>query len=119
MQVEWSLFHATYTAAGVRASVPRTAGVYLLWVKLQNGRWRCFYAGQADNLERRLLDHLSASEANQCIKAHVSKYTCGFEYAEVPQQAHRDGVEKYLYDHYKPECNDRDPGGVAIQVNLP
>jgi excinuclease UvrABC nuclease subunit len=119
MQITWSAFHSLYSDAEVKAYVPRSAGVYLLWVQLKDEKWHCFYVGQADDLKRRLLEHLADSEENECIKRHVSKYVCGYKHAEIARQADRDGVEKYLYDHYKPECNQIDPGGSPIQVNLP
>jgi excinuclease UvrABC nuclease subunit len=119
MQITWSSFHSDFAEAHVRRYVPAEAGVYLLWVKLKNGKWRCFYAGQASNLEDRLLDHLSDDEDNECIKNKVSKFVCGFEYAKVSKQSDRNGIEKLLYDHYKPECNKADPGGKPTEVNLP
>jgi excinuclease UvrABC nuclease subunit len=119
MQITWSIFHSSYSESEVKRHVPRDAGVYLLWVKLKNDKWRCFYAGQAKDLEARLLEHLSDNEENECLKTNVSKYICGFEYAKVGLQRDRDGVEKFLYDHYKPECNGSDPGGEPIEVNLP
>jgi len=119
MEISWSSFHSSYSEEGVKKYVPANAGVYLLWVKLKNGKWRCFYAGQARDLERRLLDHLGDDEENECLKKHVSDYVCGYEYAEVKLQKDRDGVEKYLYDHYTPECNQIDPGGDPLTVNLP
>ena len=119
MQITWSSFHSSYTESEVKRYVPAEAGVYLLWVKLKNGKWRCFYVGQASDLKDRLLDHLSDDEENECVKNNVTNYTCGFEYAKVSKQSDRDGIEKFLYDHYKPECNKVDPGGLPIEVNLP
>lgn len=119
MQITWSPFHSTYSEAEVRRHVPSDPGVYLLWVELKNEKWLCFYAGQASSLEDRLLDHLSAEEENECIKKNVSQHICGFKYAKVARQNDRDGIEKFLYDHYKPECNKEDPGGTPIEVNLP
>jgi predicted GIY-YIG superfamily endonuclease len=118
MQITWSSFQ-NLTEENVKKYVPRDAGVYLLWVKLKNGKWRCYYAGQADDLERRLLEHLSDEEKNSCIKAKVRDHISGYEYAKVAKQSDRDGIEKFLYDHYKPECNEKDPGGEPIEVNLP
>jgi len=66
-----------------------------------------------------LLEHLSSEEENECIEKHVSKYICGFEYVKISKESDRDGIEKYLYDHYSPECNKVDPGGKGIEVNLP
>jgi excinuclease UvrABC nuclease subunit len=118
MKVEWSSFQLL-SEETVKKHVPASAGVYLLWVKLKSGKWRCYYAGQAEDLRKRLLDHLSAGEPNDCIKNNVAKYTSGLEYARVAKQADRDGAEKFLYDHFKPECNKADPGGTPIEVNTP
>lgn len=118
MRIEWSSFH-DLNEQNIRRYVPTGAGVYLLWVKLKNGKWRCYYVGQAQNLEQRLLSHLSSAESNKCVKNNVSKYISGFEYAKVGRQSDRDGIEKFLYDHYSPECNEVDPGGTPIPVNLP
>ena len=119
MKVTWLSFFTLNTEEKVKSKATESAGVYLLWVKLKNEKWRCFYAGQAKNIKQRLLDHLSDSEENECIKEKVSKYVCGFEYAIISKQDDRDGAEKYLYDHYKPKCNKVDPGGKPIEINLP
>ena len=119
MEVKWSGFFTPYSQEKVKLNATESAGIYLLWVKLKNDKWRYFYAGQAKNIKQRLLDHLSDSEENKCIKENVSKFVCGFEYAVISKQDDRDGAEKYLYDHYKPECNNVDPGGKPIEINLP
>ena len=119
MEISWSTFHTPYTESEVKKYVPTDSGVYLLWVKLESNNWRCFYVGKSDNLETRLLQHLSDEEENECIKDKVSEKICGYEYAKVSKQSDRDGIEKYLYDHYSPECNKNDPGGTPIKVNLP
>ena len=120
MKINWSAFHDKYDEENVRKYTPTKPGVYLLWVKLKEGnKWKCFYCGLADNLEDRLLDHLSDSEKNERIKEEVKKYVCGFEWAEVAKQSDREGIEKFLYDHYKPECNKVDPGGTPTEINLP
>ena len=118
-QVEWSDFN-DLTEENINASVPQKAGIYLFWVKLVNGNWKCFYVGQADNLKTRLLQHLADSEKNECIKTNVQKHICGYEYCLVGTQASRDGIEKYLYETYSPECNKISPPNVnPIEVNLP
>ena len=71
------------------------------------------------DLEERLLEHLSPSEPNACVRRHVQGFVCGFEYAKVPTQRERDGIEKFLYDNYRPECNQQDPSVTPIPVNLP
>jgi len=117
MKVDWSSFHRL-TRANVLDNAPASAGVYTLWVQLQNEKWRCYYVGQASNIEQRLLDHISDDEPNSGIRANVNKYISGFESANVGKQTDRDGIEKYLYNYYKPECNEVDPGGTPIEINL-
>ncbi len=117
-EIKWNSFQKLNEASA--KSAPTSPGIYLLWVELKNGKWRCFYVGQAGNLRKRLLEHLSDEEENECIKNNVSKYSCGFEYAVVQSESDRDGIEKYLYDHFKPECNKISPPKVTpIQVNIP
>lgn len=119
-QIEWSGFRNSFTEDDIKRNVDEKAGVYLFWVKLKNEKWRCFYVGQANNLKTRLMQHLSDSEANECITTNVSKYVCGYEYTFVGRQIDRDGIEKYLYDYYNPECNKISPPEVVpIEVNLP
>jgi hypothetical protein len=96
MQVEW-IFISDYTEAEVRRVVPRSSGIYLLWVKLKEGnKWRCFYVGQVSDLEARLLHHLTNDEENTCIRKQVASFVCGCEYARVDRQTDRDGAEKFL-----------------------
>lgn len=118
MEVKWSGFFTPYSQEKVKLNATESAGVYLLWVKLKNEKWKCFYAGQAKNIKQRLLNHLSDNEENDCIKENVSKYVCGFEYAIISKQADRDGAEKYLYNHYSPECNNVDPSAPNSDVEL-
>ena len=89
-------------------------------MQFKNGDWRCFYVGQSDNLSEQLIKHLSSCEEIESVKNNVDKYTCGYEYAEVKNKAKRNGIEKYLYDYYKPICNKIAPQQVdAIETNLP
>lgn len=117
MKITWSEFKEL-TELGLK-DVPNNPGVYLLWVKLENGNWRCYYIGQAQYLGNRLSQHLSKDEENLCVKNHISKHTNGFEYAVVANQSERDGIERYLYDHFKPECGEKCPDCKPIVVNLP
>jgi predicted GIY-YIG superfamily endonuclease len=114
----WSKFHR-FTSGNVLNYTPWSGGVYILWVQLNSGNWICYYVGQAENLKQRLSDHLSNIETNICIKRKVREQIVGFETANVSKQNDRDGIVKFLYDHFKPECNAIDPGGKPIAVNLP
>lgn len=114
----WSPFFTPYSEKEVRRVVPTSGGVYALWVKYNSGQWKCFYVGRAENLETRLLDHLSDNEPDKCIKNNVG-YICGFQWIEVTTQDERKNVEKYLFDQMTTECNDNDPGGTPRKIDLP
>lgn len=118
MKLEWSSFRLL-TEANIKTYVPTGPGVYKLSVKLKNAKWICYYVGQADRLEKRLFDHIAGTEPNECIKEHIVNHNNGYEYARVDKGSDREGIEKFLYDHFKPECNKVDPGGTPIEVNLP
>ena len=120
MQITWKRFHAEYTEEKVKRYVPSNAGIYLLCVKLKNGTWRCFYVGQTNRLDHRLLEHLSDLEENDCIRKRVGRKVCGFRgqlwlaYSRIGMQS-----RNILHDRDKPVCNQEDPGGTPIVVNLP
>lgn len=114
----WSVFCTPYDEAQVRMSAPTEPGVYVLWVRREDGGWSLFYVGKADNLESRLLNHLSDNEPNSCIKRNVQD-TCGFRWIAVTMENERSGAEKYLYDVIKPECNLADPDGTPLKIPLP
>ncbi len=114
----WSSFHTPFNEAEVKRVVPTSAGVYALCVHYRSGRWGCFYAGKAENLEKRLLEHLADAEPNDCIKEN-RKYKCGCCWMEISTEGERCGAEKFLYDNLKPECNKTDPGGTPLAIPLP
>ncbi|WP_366513111.1 GIY-YIG nuclease family protein [Methanoregula sp.] len=119
MDIKWSLIHEL-NSGDISKYAPTSSGVYVIWVHFKDGKWRCHYTGQAENLEQRLYQHISSSESNTSIKSGVSKFRCGYCTAEVGSQANRNGIELYLYQTYKPEWNDITPPGTSpIQVNLP
>jgi len=85
MKISWSSFHSTYDERTVKRHVPAEAGTYLLWVKLKEGKkWRCFYVGQARNLEARLLQHLSSKEDNDCLRKKASGVRSCFVHRNLP-----------------------------------
>jgi excinuclease UvrABC nuclease subunit len=118
VKLEWSSLRPL-TEANIKTYLPTGSGVYLLWAQLKNDEWRCYYVGQADRLEKRLFEHIVGSEANECVKEHIVSHNNGYEYARVDKRSDREGIEKSLYDHFKPACNRADPGGMPIEVNLP
>ena len=103
----------------IGSMVPRRSGIYLLLVKPKNSSLKVFYVGQTMDLKKRLLQHLSPDEQNSCIKNRKDEFICGYTITEITYQSDRDRIEKFLFDYYEPECNEYDPGGNPIEVNLP
>ncbi len=114
----WSVFFTPYDETQIRMAAPTGPGVYILWMQDSDGGWTRFYVSKANNLESQLLGHLSADEPNPCIKRNV-KNMCGFHWIDITMEYERIGVEKYLYDMMKPECNVADPSGAPLKIPLP
>jgi len=94
----------SYTEENVQKYAPLTAGVYRLIYKSDNDYY-VFYVGQSNNLQRRLLEHLSPSEPDSCIKRHLRDYNCFFRFIEISSQDERNRVEREQIEKYKPNCN--------------
>ena len=100
---EWSQRYA-YTEENVRRYTPTSGGVYRL-INKKGEDFYVFYVGQSNNLERRLLEHLSPNESDECIKRHLRQYSCYFRYVEVASQSERDRIEQEQIQEYNPTCN--------------
>lgn len=115
MKVDWY-----YADSSELESVTDKSGVYLITVLLKSGYYRVVYAGQADDIKTRLQQHFSTSETNEDLKKYLKNdFTFRVYWAEVGQQANRDGIESFLIDTYKPEFNIQSPAAKPIQCNLP
>lgn len=80
-------------------------GVYAIWNQSNMVR-----IGQGDIADR-LLEHRTNPQITRYGDLHVT-------WAIVPEH-YRDGVERYLADHYQPIEGDRFPQTQPIAVNLP
>lgn len=98
----------------VRDRVPQSPGVYLVYAKQDDGTWKVRYVGQSDNLERRLLEHLSSREPNACLRRVIRHSIPAVRWTAV-EKRNLDGVESYLYRTYSPKCNEvaPTPGGCS------
>ncbi len=95
------------------------AGVYRIFHYDQNkNAYYVHYVGQAEDLNDRLSQHLSANETNKCCQRHLDNYTCYFRAAAVSRQADRDGAEVALYNKFKPTCVERIPDVEPIDINF-
>lgn len=95
------------------------AGVYRFSYKADDGNYYIFYVGQAEDIKKRLLEHISLTEKNICIKNYLATKGCFFRYAKITQDYIRDVTEKQLYKQYQPTCNEKEPEGRDdVKVNL-
>jgi len=100
---DWSERYS-YTEANVKRYAPTSGGVYRLVAK-SDEKYPVFYVGQSEDLQDRLLNHLSASEPNSCIKRHLGNYSCFFRFLRVGSAADRDRIEKQQIQKFSPTCN--------------
>ena len=93
--------------------IPERAGVYELLVKQNDGNYLRRYIGQGDNLRDCFQRHLSPKEPNECIREHLAKHLCGFDYALIADRGDRLDAEMALYDKYQQQahCNRVRPPG--------
>ena len=119
MEIEWSDFYKRYTEQSIDDHAPLTAGVYVLRVMVDENKWKCFYVGETPNLEQALRSHLPGRERNEAIRMVMRGHHCGFQFARVMRGEERKNILKFLFDHYRPPCNEFDPGGKPLEVNLP
>ncbi len=104
----------------INNKVAEAAGVYLIWVRINDGSWRIYYVGQTDNLKKRLLQHLSDNEQNHLLKEMVMRCVCGISFAVVNSHEERTGIERFFYEHYSPKCNlSMPPKTRKCYVNIP
>jgi len=101
---EWSSRYS-YTDNNVNLYVTANEGVYRLIYK-EGGKYYVFYVGQSDDLQRRLNEHLSYTEPNECIKRYLQNFNCFFRFIEITLQTERDRVEEEEIEKYKPPCNN-------------
>lgn len=103
---EWSKRYL-YDESNVARFPPVTGGVYRL--SFQGASYEeyiVFYVGKSENLGRRLGEHLSFSEVDDCIREHLCDCTCYFRFIKINSETQRDRVEQSQIRKYKPTCND-------------
>ena len=118
MELKW-YGRYSYDEQTVKKGVLKKPGNYMIMVKLKNENFRPIYVGQSNNLEERLLEHLSDSENNFCLKKHVKDYTLGIRYCYANSETDRKNIEYTLYQNYSHECNQNIPDGREIPITKP
>jgi len=120
IKVTWSS-RITHNEENVKYNVPEKAGIYRLLKAGETG-YGVHYVGQSDELQRRLLEHLSNEEKNECIK-RLMKDTAYFRFALLEAEKDRLCAESYLYqelgvDGNGPPCNKQKPQVNPCEINL-
>jgi hypothetical protein len=96
--------------ANVNLTEVTAQGVYVIW---RGGDAPAFVrVGQGDIKSR-----LEAHRQDSVITRHGATAPLMVTWASVPA-THRDGVERYLADRYRPLVGDAFPNVTPIQVNL-
>ena len=120
INVTWSS-RITHNEDNVKYNVPQKAGIYRL-LKASGDGYSVQYVGQSDKLQRRLLEHLSNEEKNDCIK-RLMKDTAYFRFALLEAEKDRLCAESYLYQEFGverngPPCNKQKPQVDPCEINL-
>jgi predicted GIY-YIG superfamily endonuclease len=98
-QMKWSPCYP-YRRANVQTYTPVSKGIYRLLIKN-----KIFYVGQATNLQRRLLEHLSTHKRSHCLNRYLQNYSCFFRFAELVSTEELFTIEREQIRKYKPPCN--------------
>jgi len=118
LTLKWSDL-LNFTEDDVIKNVLEKGGVYRLSHLNQEKEYIVFYVGKADNLKKRLLEHLSTKELNPCIKDKVTKGNNKYRFAYISNEEDRKNAEYTLYHEYnKPECNQNEPEGKKVEMNF-
>ena len=91
-------------------------------LKAGEGGYGVQYVGESGDLQRRLLEHLSDDEENECIK-RLMKDTTYFRFALLETEKDRLCAESYLYQEFDvdgngPPCNKQEPQVDPCEINL-
>ncbi|PIS09548.1 hypothetical protein COT75_01030 [Candidatus Beckwithbacteria bacterium CG10_big_fil_rev_8_21_14_0_10_34_10] len=106
MKLQWSkVYHLS--SNNVNKHVPASPGVYRISVEKEDNKLRVIYVGQTKDLRDRLNQYVNKDTDNDPLLNYL-RGTCYFRVAEVTYTHERDGVERALYEYFKPspECND-------------
>ena len=113
--VNWSKT-LPYSIKTIMGDTKNIGAIYNLSFKNTERKHTVFYVGQSNELQATLLDHLE--ENDPCIKKILNEKECYFRFAYLKNQGDRDCSERFLYDHYNPQCNHTIPAGEPCTINV-
>lgn len=101
------------------SGIKEIPGVYRLdYLNNKDNKYYVYYVGQAENLKKRLSEHLVGNEINSCCWKYLQNYNCYFKTAALSTKSERDGAEVSLYQHFKPNCPERIPDEEPLDINF-
>jgi hypothetical protein len=113
LTVNWVKCHTNVWCSfdQLELSKVKEIGVYIIWYEGNPGS--VIRIGQGDVAAR-----IGVHRNDSAVTAYRTSGTLRVTWASVPA-AQRNGVEKFLADHYRPLIGDAFPAVPAIAVNLP
>jgi len=117
LQLDWQGYFPVDEKT-IRGKTDDRAGVYKLSAEQKDGTLKPFYAGQADSIKMRLLEHLTSTK-DSCIKEFLGKGGCQFRFAYLYTKEDIDAAEKALFRRYTPKCCDKEniPKTEDVEIN--
>lgn len=101
-------------------TLPEAPAIYLIVVDTINNNYLVIYSGQTENIRDRAKQHWSESEQNKKLKNIIKKYRTSvslFYYQD--DKSLMDGHEKYLFDRFEPQLQEKAPDVETIEIELP
>ena len=93
-------------------NIGNISGVYVIWH--EGNPSQVVRVGQGIVIER-----IAAHRQDKVTTQYRQFGTLQITWAAVPKKADRDGIERFLANHYKPLVGDAWPDVAPIPVNLP
>lgn len=101
-------------------SLPELPAVYLIVVITINNQYLVLYTGQTINIKDRAKQHWSESESNKGLKTIIKRYIGSVSlFYYLDNKSLLDGHERYLFDCFDPQLQEKAPNVEPIEMKLP
>lgn len=111
-----------YVDGGKFDNVQNKPGVYLITVTCIGEKPNDYviYSGQSVDMHKRCLDHWASSEPNKELADAIKKYNSIIKvYYVYVDEKNLDGCERYLFNCFSPQLQERKPDVDPIEIKLP
>ena len=101
-------------------TLPESSAIYLIVAITINNNYLVLYTGQTDSIKDRTKQHWSESEPNKELKNIIKKYRNSISlFYHLDDKSLLNGHERYLFDHFEPQLQERAPDVEPIEIELP